>query len=213
MTSTTEPATPSTIGSPNGRRLYVRWIKATGLGWLLGIPCIAGLALIAELLGIGGAQVMVGAGMGVGVGFMQGRTLRGILPRAAPWFWSCVGGLAIPFLVADIARIAEWNLGYSVYWAVAVAGLTAGVWQAVILGKRFRSAHWWIPVSALGWTLAGALVGGSDAMVRNASVRGVAGLLAYLGLLAVGGFVLGAVTGVWLARAVPREGVLAATVA
>src|SRR5690554_6775967 len=126
MTSGIVPATRSTMAHLSGRRLYSRWIKATWLGWILGVPCIAGLALLGELVGLGGTQVMVGAGMGVGVGLTQGRAIRGILPRAAPWFWSCVGGLALPFLVTDIARVADWNLGYSLYGAVAIAGVTAG---------------------------------------------------------------------------------------
>ena len=54
-----------------------RWVRATWLGWLLGIPLIVVLALLAEGVGVGGAQVCVGAGMGLGVGFMQRRALDG----------------------------------------------------------------------------------------------------------------------------------------
>lgn len=91
------------------QRFYLRWIRASGLGWLLGVPCIAALALVGEAFGIGGKQVLVGAGMGVAVGWMQGRLLRRVdLQRTAPWIWSCVVGLALPFLVTDLASTFGW---------------------------------------------------------------------------------------------------------
>jgi hypothetical protein len=60
------------------------WIGATTLGWILGVPLVAGLAIIGEALGIGGVQVLVGAGMGLGVGLLQGRLIRrlGVSARA-----------------------------------------------------------------------------------------------------------------------------------
>src|SRR5690606_26129580 len=73
-------------------------------------------------------------------------------------------------------------------------------------------AHWWIPVSVLGWTLASALAGGADLLVRGASMRGWGALFAYLGLLAIGGLALGVVTGSWFARVGPREEAEAVTV-
>ena len=48
------------------RKLFVSWIRNTWFGWLLGIPIIITLALIGEAVHIGGAQVLVGAGMGIG---------------------------------------------------------------------------------------------------------------------------------------------------
>ncbi|MGH7469330.1 MAG: hypothetical protein ACRENP_15365 [Longimicrobiales bacterium] len=64
------------------------------------------LALLGETIGIGGAQVLVGAGMGTGVGLLQMRVMRNVVHRSAPWFWSCVAGLALPFLATDIAKAA-----------------------------------------------------------------------------------------------------------
>lgn len=60
-----------------------RWIRATWVGWLAGIPMVALFALFGEVVGIGGAQILVGAGMGAAVGIAQGRALRTTLGRAA----------------------------------------------------------------------------------------------------------------------------------
>jgi hypothetical protein len=75
------------------RSLFVPWIFATWLGWLLGIPCIILLALLGEAVGIGGAQAIVGAGMGTGVGLMQRRIVRNLVGKSAHWIWSNVIGL------------------------------------------------------------------------------------------------------------------------
>ena len=88
---------------PTDRGRAVVWLRATALGWLLGVPLIVALALLGEAVGIGGAQFLVGAGMGAGLGLTQGRVIRTVLPGSAPWFWSCVLGLAVPFAAVDVA--------------------------------------------------------------------------------------------------------------
>ena len=51
-----------------------RWVKATTLGWLLGLVIM--FALIALWSPFGdGAEFMVGIGIGAGVGLMQSRVL------------------------------------------------------------------------------------------------------------------------------------------
>src|SRR5262249_7975291 len=104
------------------RHIFRRWVLATWGGWVLGVPLIAGLALIGEAVGVGGAQFIVGMGMGAGVGLMQARIMRRVLPKTAPWFWSCAVGLGVPFLVADIAKAAAWNYTYSLHISVALGG-------------------------------------------------------------------------------------------
>jgi hypothetical protein len=115
------------------RKLFVSWIRTTWFGWLLGIPIIIVFALIGEAVHIGGAQVVVGAGMGTGIGLMQGRIIRRILHKSAPWIWSCIVGLGAPFLLTDISKLVGWNLPYSLPVAIAIAGLIIGSWQALIL--------------------------------------------------------------------------------
>jgi hypothetical protein len=190
----------------NGRPSFLRWVRATWGGWVLGVPCIAALALLGEAIGIGGAQLIVGAGMGVGVGWLQARALRGLLPAVAPWFWSAVIGLTLPFLVVDIATAAGWSLPYWLYVTITAGGLLVGCAQWLILRRHFKDAPWWIAASSAGWGLAGGAAAIADALMKSRQIRGIGGLLAYLALIAVGGLVLGVVTGLCLARLRPRDG-------
>lgn len=187
------------------RRLVFRWVRATWFGWLLGIPVIIVLALVGEAVGIGGAQVLVGAGMGTGIGLMQSRVIRSILPKSGVWICSCLIGVGAPFLVTDIAKTAGRNVGYSLFVCVAVGGLIAGGWQAIILRTRFRKTLLWVVASALGWTLAAGTSAVADPISRLHALRGLWGAVAYLGIVAAGGLMLGLVTGVCLAWMVQHE--------
>jgi len=91
------------------RQVLGQWVRATWAGWALGIPLIIALALVGEAVGIGGSQVLLGVGMGAGIGLMQSRAIRDMLHSSAPWLWSCVVGLGLPFLVTDVAKAAGWN--------------------------------------------------------------------------------------------------------
>lgn len=176
-------------------RLLGPWVRATWQGWLLGIPLVVGLALLGEALGIGGAQVLVGLGMGLGVGGMQGRVIRRRIAASAPWFWSSVGGLALPFLVTDIAGAMGRGLPYSLPLSVAVGGLLAGTGQALVLRARVGDRAWlWVPASGLAWALSAAASGVADSWMRAHSLRGIGGALVYLGITASGGLILGLVT-------------------
>src|ERR1043165_10004465 len=82
-----------------------RWVRATWLGWLLAVPIVAGFALVGEAIGIGGAQVLVGAGLGTAVGLCQARLLAKFrIARVVPWTVASAVGLALPFLMIDILR-------------------------------------------------------------------------------------------------------------
>lgn len=184
------------------RRLLDRWVRASWAGWILGIPLIALLALAGEAVGIGGSQVLVGAGMGLGIGIMQSRVLRDLIPGRRRWIWSCVVGLAIPFLITDLAKLVRIDLPYSLPVSVATAGLIAGVWQSIILRARFPKTGRWVVASLVGWTLAAGSVAAADGLFRSRTVGGVPGLIAYLFILTAGGLILGLVTRVGLARMV-----------
>lgn len=182
-----------------------RWVRATWGGWLLGVPFIVVFALAGELVGIGGAQWLVGAGMGAGLGLLQARALRGTIERPSAWFWSCVGALTAPFLAVDLANLAGRAFPWSVYAAIAVAGLLAGGWQARLLRPRLDGAWLWVAASVAGWALAGVAVALADRLQRDRSLRGLVGALAFLGMVALGGLLLGLVTGVALERMVRRQ--------
>ena len=135
-------------------KLFISWIRATWFGWLLGIPIIIVLALIGEALHIGGAQFLVGAGMGTGIGLMQALVIRRILHKSVLWICSSIVGLGAPFLLTDLSKFIGWNLPYSLPAAIGLGGLIVGIWQALILRSRVRQSGWWIAASVLGWTLA-----------------------------------------------------------
>ena len=181
------------------RMLFSLWVRATFVGWILGIPLIIALALLGEAVGIGGSQVLVGAGMGTGIGLMQGRVIRGIIHKSSLWVWSSAAGLSLPFFVTDISNAAGWGLAYSLPIAVTLGGIIVGGWQAFILRPRFRKVWFWAAASALGWTLAAGTVAVADPLVRSWSVRGLWGAVLYLGIVATGGLILGLVTGICLA--------------
>ena len=182
------------------RRLFVSWIWATWLGWLLGIPFIIVLALLGEAVGIGGAQFLVGVGMGAGVGLMQARILRRLINRSALWICSCVVGLGLPFLITDVSRVAGLVIPYSLVVSITVGGLISGGWQMLILRSRVRRTGSWMVASALGWTLAAGTSAVADSLSRSHFFRGIWGAIAYLGIVASGGLILGLVTGASLVR-------------
>jgi hypothetical protein len=175
-----------------------RWIRATWIGWAAGVPLIALFALLGEAMGIGGAQVLVGVGMGTGIGVAQGRALRGTSDRMTPWVLSCAVGLGIPFFVTDVLRVTGHDTRYSLQLAVAFGGVTVGAWQAYLLRRRVARPLWWIPASGLGWTLAAMAAGSADTFFRAHAIRGLAGAVIYLGIIAVGGVVLAVPTGLAL---------------
>jgi hypothetical protein len=176
------------------------WVRATALGWLLGIPCVCMLALLGENLGIGGSQALVGAGMGIGVGAIQSRALRAIVPRPSAWFWSCTVGLALPFLGSDVLRLAGRSSTHLLVPSVALGGALVGLWQAFLLRSVLRRVGLWIAVSTVGWSLAAAAAGAADTLYRAHTIVGLAGALSYLGLIAVGGLLLGVITAPVAAR-------------
>jgi hypothetical protein len=182
----------------NDRRFLRRWVIATWFGWLLGIPLVIASALLGEAVGIGGSQVLVGVGMGTGIGFVQARALRDLVPRAA-WIGSCIVGLSTPFLLSDVSSAAGLDLAYSLRICVAIGGLLVGTSQALLLRTRLRGTWTWIVASAVGWTLAAARSSAADALFRSRTVTGAPGARAYLGILALGGLVLGLATGASLA--------------
>ena len=188
-----------------GRKLFFSWIRVTWLGWLLGIPIIIVLALIGEAVHVGGAQFLVGAGMGAGIGLMQALVIRRILHKSVLWICSCIVGLAAPFLVTDLSTFVGWHLPYSLPAAIGVGGLIIGIWQALILRSRFRKTGWWIVASVLGWTLAAGISALADILPRRHVLQGIWGALAYLGIILGGGLILGIVTGLCLAWLVRSE--------
>ena len=173
----------------HGPNPFRRWIKATTLGWLLGFVLVVILAMLWDLLG-GGAQFMVGIGMGAGVGFMQARVLDNSMGIGRRWMLVTTLGMGIPFLLWDVATRTGLSIPVSLPLCVLTGSLLVGIPQSLLLRTRLLHTSRWIVASIIGWGLPVGLVALSDSGVLS----GVGTILS-LGAMFLGGVVLGAVTG------------------
>ena len=130
-----------------GRHLFISWLLATFAGWLAGLFLVIIAALLGDLLGFGGFQVMLGLGMGAGVGFMQERIVRHWYGPARSWLWASAIGMGVPFLASDILGFVRGGHSVSMLLTVAGGGLLAGYLQARFLESRTPHARWWIAAS------------------------------------------------------------------
>lgn len=190
--------TMSAVTSPPERRLPVRFVVQSFLGWVLGVLLAIVLAVAGDSVGIEGTQLMVGVGVGAGVGLVQGRVLRPWVGPARRWLAATVLGMATPFLVSDVLA-AMAGVPFSLPACVAAGGVLTGCLQQRLLRPCVRRSAWWIAASALAWCGAGATVMLSE-LLRDDLPRGAVGALAVLGLWLSGGVVLGVVGGVTLGR-------------
>lgn len=176
------------------------WVRATALGWILGIPAIVLLSVLGEALGLEHVQSPLGLGMGAALGLAQAHALRRLVPRPLRWPAATLWGLAAPFLAWDLAALAGSRLPWSLLVAVPAGGLLAGLLQAPLLRPLgVRRLHWAL-ASLVGWALASDSVVLADGLRRFTSLRGLPGALAYLALVAAGGVLLGLATGLVLRR-------------
>lgn len=171
------------------------WTRSTALGWALGVPLVVLLSVLAEAGDIESLHSPIGLGMGLALGLVQLKALRAALARPSAWFWATLGGLALPFVAIDLARLGGIVVPYSLYVAVPVGGLLAGLLQALPLRRTGVQPLLWTVASTLGWTLATASVALADSLRHLSLLHGVAGALLYLALAAAGGPLLGLVTG------------------
>lgn len=165
------------------RPLIIRWILASFLGWFLGFIIVVLLAVSLEAITGGGAQFMVGLGMGAGVGYMQARVLREKLTNMMAWFWTSTIGMGLPFILWDISTFTGSGLPFSMPLCVAVGSLIVGILQWRLLQPLSPKAWWWIPGCFAGWTL----------------TAGLTDLLVII-IIFFGGAVMGAISGAVLVR-------------
>lgn len=106
------------------------WFLAGILGWLL-------------------RDAILGqASVGLVTGVMQWYVLRRRIPQAGWWIpfsglgWGLGWALTLTFLPRDLGLLSGLLLG-------AVMGAA----QWVVLRRVYRQAGWWIPASAVAWTL------------------------------------------------------------
>lgn len=174
--------------SPKGRSFLTKWLVATTLGWLLGFVFVIVLAVVWDTLG-GGAQFMVGVGMGAGVGWTQSRILRPWLPPL-PWLLVSTLGMGVPFLVQDIANGAGGDWPNLLVLYVGPGACLVAILQGFQLRRRFGSMGYWLPACIVGWLLPVGLMALHDLDL----IGGLGGGVLHLTGMFLGGLLLGAVT-------------------
>jgi len=186
------------MGQPK-RSLSQSWIRATTLGWLIGLVMVVVLAMVWDMIG-GGAQFMVGVGMGAGVGYMQARVARAWTGQIQPWLWTSIIGMGVPFVFWDIGSLTGMKALFSLPVCVLAGGLLTGLLQQRLLRPRFERTTWWIPACVAGWGLPAGLIQFAD----SGLLPPISGLLSTIVIL-FGGLLLGAVTAKTLQWMSPSE--------
>lgn len=185
------------MGVPE-RSLAGSWTRATTLGWLVGLVLVVAIAMVWDMLG-GGAQFMVGVGMGAGVGYLQARVTRTWTGRIQPWLWTSTIGMGVPFVLWDVASGTAMKALFSLPLCVLLGGALTGVLQRPLLRPHFERTSWWIPACVVGWGLPAGVI----ALSSSSSVPPVFGPLSTI-VMFLGGLLLGAVTGKTLEWMSPR---------
>jgi len=179
----------STENEQPERSLFRSWVRVTMWGWLIGLVLVVGMAIVWDVFG-GGAQFMVGVGMGAGVGYMQARVAKAWTGGIRPWLWTSVIGMGAPFIVSDIGSAAGVAALYSLPVCVLVGGLLTGALQRRLLRPRFERTSWWIPACVVGWGLPAAAAASGFSDLLPPAFRLLSTIVIFFG-----GLVLGAVTG------------------
>ena len=182
-----------------------RWIAHTFAGWVAGVPLLLGLSMLFEAGGIQHANAPVGIGMGAGIGLLQARALRPAGVRGQAWATATIAGVALPFLLSDLARRLGLPLLYLVYPFAAIGGLLASLLQLRAWPGLRPRALGWIAASTAGWWLACSSVALADLLSHRLHWAGLPGALAYLGIACSGGLLLGLATAAMLPRLHPNR--------
>jgi len=180
--------------TPKAKSFFVLWVVANSVGWILGVIVVVMLASVQEAIHVGNL-VYVGAGMGWTVGLAQWLVARKWFGATSRWMWTSTIGITAPFLFADLFRIAGELSSFVGPILAAAGGLLAGWLQRSCLRFRSPKADRWVIVSAVAW-MCPALLIEFVAVPRHPdtaleSVRNI-------GSFALGGVVLGVITGLAL---------------
>lgn len=120
--------------------LWLRWLAATTLGWLLGGVLLPKLALVVA---------------GFVIGVLQWVVLRQRLTQTGWWVLASAAGWAGGWAIAIVLVTPEFG-----FLTGTVLGAALGTTQWLFLRRHFHRAGWWIVVSALGWTAGLTLLSG-----------------------------------------------------
>ena len=143
--------------------------------------------------------------MGLSIGYVQWRVGRKWFHATSEWMFASLVGMGMPFVLSDVFNV--WRSDAMELWLflnVALGSLIVGWWQRRILQRRSIKAHWWIVGSVAGWTLAAAT---ALILTTGGPPESSLELWRNIGTIALGGIVLGVVTGgalVWVLRSRQR---------
>jgi len=200
MTATTAPHEPD---------ILMRWTLTTAGGWLGGVVIAVILALAWGLVG-GQAHFLWGLGLSLGVGFTQSRLAGSWVARPGRWMWATIVGMTTPFLLWDIAALADASSMFALWRCVLAGAVLVGILQYLLLRPRGAGAAWWIPASLVGWGLPALAREQHDHAVTRMMhehrllTGAVRETIATFALL-FGGIILGLVTAFVLRRLASRE--------
>jgi hypothetical protein len=188
-------------------RVLRRWVRATFLGWILGVLLILVGAIVGDLLGAEGeGQTIVGIAMGAGVGYAQARMLRTWQLSTLHWTVASTVGMGVPFIVTDVLAVvwrdSTFTLG-TLLLNVVIGGLLVGLLQQRALSSKSDNTAWWVPTCIAGWTLVALGLGLFSEVARVLPGRWL-GAIVNIAAIASGGIVLGLITGGPLARILRR---------
>jgi hypothetical protein len=112
--------------------LWLKWVVANTLAWVLAAALLGDLAMAAGGLVIGSLQWVI---------------LRKRLPQAGWWVVASAAGWAMGWAIV----IALVPPEFGVLTGTAL-GAALGTTQWLFLRRHFHRAGWWLVVSPLGWT-------------------------------------------------------------
>jgi hypothetical protein len=146
--------------------LWLQWLMANTLGWVLGGILLAEFALSV---------------VGVVIGILQWVVLRQHIRRAGWWILATAGGWAAGWAI--VIAVVPPEVGIPIG---TVLGAAIGTTQWLILQRQLYRAGWWVVVSTLAWTMA--LEGLTGELLVGAVVGAATGialelLLRYPGLM------------------------------
>lgn len=177
--------------------LWIGWTAVTGLGLALGFLPAEPLA---ELLGLGIAQVIAPLIAGIWIGFLQWLLLRAYVTNVRDWIPNAgvgwMGGYALGLLTIRTLAGGFWEgvIGYAMF------GVVVCLVQWPTLRREIPSLPAWMGANVIGWTAAfviGQMLGSLylelqvQPEVTAAMISGISGLTA------------GAITGaalIWIVR-------------
>ena len=180
--------------TPKAKSLFIVWVVANSIGWVLGVIVVVLLGTLGEAMHIGNG-VCVGAGMGLTVGLAQWLTARKWFGATSRWMWASTIGITAPFLFADLVRIGDLDSPVLPVLA-AIGGLLAGWMQRGSLRPRSSKADRWVIVSAIAWMCPALLV---ELAVVPRHPQTTLESVRNIGSIAFGGVALGVITGLALA--------------